>query len=132
MRRISGFADTNQRRDRRRPMEGARIVIDGETYELADFSLRGFLCLGYEKRCLHGDELFVDAIVLANGTLVEIDTRASVARFSEEGKYMAGIFIDVSARAFGILEKLSLGRPIAPPRKSPKKAGKKSKKSKKR
>ncbi len=132
MPRIVGFADANQRRDLRRHMQGARLVIDGEAYELADFSLRGFLCLDYEKRCLHGDELFVEAIILADDTLVEINTRASVARFSEERKYMAAVFIDVSARAFGILEKLSLGRPVAAPRESPKKAGKKSKKSKKR
>jgi hypothetical protein len=132
MPRVVGFDDANQRRDLRRHMQGARLVIDGEAYELADFSLRGFLCLGYEKRCLHGDELFVEAIILADDTLVEINTRASVARYSEERKYMAAVFIGISAQAFGILEKLSLGRPVAPPRKNPKKAGKKSKKSKKR
>ncbi len=114
MRRVVGFDDANQRRDLRRPMEGARLVIDGETYELADFSLRGFLCLGYERRCLHGDELFVEAIILADDTRVELNTLASVTRFSEGRKYVACVFIDISEKMFSILEKLSLGRPVAP------------------
>ncbi len=128
MRRVVGFDDANQRRDNRRPMEGARLAINGETYELADFSLQGFLCLGYEQKCLHGDELFVEAIILADDTRVELNIQASVARFSEGRKYVAGIFVNVSTKTFGILEKLSLGRPIVPPKESPEKTGKKSKK----
>ncbi|HJN23600.1 MAG TPA: hypothetical protein QF509_06825 [Rhodospirillales bacterium] len=132
MRRAVGFDDANQRRDIRRPMEAARLVVDGETCEIADFSLRGFLCMGYEQKCLHGDELFVGAIILADDTRVELNTQASVTRFSEERKYVAGVYVDVSTKTFSILEKLSLWRPVVPPKAGQEKTGKKSKKSKKR
>lgn len=112
MSKLIGFLEENNRRDLRRPMKGARIVIDGETYDLVDLSIRGFLCSGYEKQVIHGNQLSVVSIIVDSGYSIDFAADASVVRFSHARQYMAAIFTDISNRTFSMLEKISMGRTV--------------------
>jgi hypothetical protein len=112
MSKLIGYSEKNNRRDLRRPMKDARIVIDGETYDLVDLSIRGFLCSGYQERALHGDPLTVDSIIVDDGHPIDLAADASVVRFSLAKQYMAAIFTDISNRTFSMLEKITMGRTV--------------------
>ncbi len=112
MSKLIGFSEENNRRDLRRPMKGAGIVVDGETYDLVDLSIRGFLCSGYDEQVLHGDPLTVGSIIVDNGYSIDLMADASVVRFSPARQYMAAVFTDISNRTFSMLEKITMGRPV--------------------
>ncbi len=112
MSKLIGFSEENNRRDLRRPMKNARIVIDGEAYDLVDLSIRSFLCSGYEKQVLHGAPLIVGSIIVDGGYSIDLVADASVVRFSQARQYMAAIFTNISNRTFSMLEKITMGRPV--------------------
>ncbi len=112
MSKLIGFSEENNRRDLRRPMKGARIVIDGETYDLVDLSIRSFLCSGYEKQVLHGDRLTVGSIIVDGGYPIDLMADTYVVRFSHARQYMAAIFTDISNHTFSMLEKITMGRQV--------------------
>ncbi len=112
MSKLIGFSEENNRRDLRRPMKDARIIIDGETYDLVDLSIRGFLCFGYREQVLHGDQLSVGSIIVDSDYYIELGADASVVRFSNARQYMAAIFTDISRRTFSMLEKVAMGRTV--------------------
>ncbi len=112
MSKLIGYSEENNRRDLRRPMKDARIVIGGEAYDLVDLSIRGFLCFGYQEQVLHGDPLTVDSIIVDDGRPIDLRADASVVRFSLARQYMAAVFTDISNRTFSMLEKITMGRTV--------------------
>ncbi len=112
MSKLIGFSEENNRRDLRRLMKGAGIVVGGETYDLVDLSIRGFLCSGYREQALHGDQLMVGSIIVDDGPPIELGADASVVRFSLARQYMAAVFTDISSRTFSMLEKITMGRTV--------------------
>ncbi|HEC91066.1 MAG TPA: hypothetical protein ENI55_05305 [Alphaproteobacteria bacterium] len=112
MSKLIGFSEENNRRDLRRPMKDARIVIGGEAYDLIDLSIRGFLCSGYDEQVLHGDQLTVGSIIVDDDGPIDLAADASVIRFSHARQYMAAVFTDISNRTFSMLEKVTMGRPV--------------------
>jgi len=112
MARVIGMAEKNDRKDLRKSMGGARIVVDGAIYDLEDLSIRGFLCRGYDEPVLHGDTVRVDKVIISDDYEVDLRAEAIVTRFSSQKQYMAATFIDITNRTFSMLEKLTMGRTV--------------------
>ena len=89
----------NRRRFMRVAEKNAMLNVDGVSYAVSDWSLDGFLALGYR-----GDEARARLVIVYKGNPEGFDIRIRILRENEETRELAGQFLDMSALARRNLE----------------------------
>ncbi len=115
--KLIGYQSLNDRRDIRKDVEEIRFIIHNKPYSVVDLSMGGFLLEGAVKEFRREEELLVTAVVASEGQRVKFGARAVVVRMDGDGR--AGChFLGLSPKAFDIVERLLMRRPLV--RKAPK------------
>tara|TARA_R110000787_G_scaffold79402_9_gene173557 strand:- start:454 stop:834 length:381 start_codon:yes stop_codon:yes gene_type:complete len=94
----------NRRRFMRVAEKNAMLNVDGVSYAVSDWSLDGFLALGYRGGLERGDEARARLVIVYKGNPEGFDIRIRILRENEETRELAGQFLDMSALARRNLE----------------------------
>ncbi len=121
--KLIGYADANQRRDRRRAMLELRFIIDHEAYPVRDLSMSGFLLNDEGKKLRGGQEVLVTEVGVDDGPLVPLKAIAELIRINPNSGDVGGHFPHLTSKQFDLIEALYMRRPLVRKKKTPKKKG---------
>jgi hypothetical protein len=104
MARIVGVKRSERRTDRR-ATTAVRVVLDGETLPVLNWSLGGFV-IPYNKLWLEWQCAVAIKLLVPEGSGdVELDLEARVVRQDHEKRQLAGTFLELSSHAFSVLNR---------------------------
>ena len=95
----------NERRIDRRATAPVRVVLDGETCPVLNWSLGGFI-IPYNKLWLEWQcPVPIKLLVPEGSGDVELDLEARVVRQDHQKHQLAGTFLELSSHAFAVLNR---------------------------
>lgn len=115
MARVVGFK-RSERRTNRRATAPVRVVLDGETLPVLNWSLGGFV-IPYDKLWLEWQCPIPVKLLVPEGVgNVELDLEARVVRQDHAKKELAGTFLELTSHAFTVLNRYVARRLAGSPR----------------
>jgi hypothetical protein len=95
----------DRRREPREELVDGRMTILGETYQVDNWSARGFLVSSCPLARKPGDRLDVDVSIPLADRRLEFACKAIVVRASEERQELAGVFVGIDNAAQTVIDK---------------------------
>lgn len=110
--RVVGFTDDNRRRDIRREMVNVVFTVNGSNCAVVDLSLGGFQIADPSHGLRMNQEVVVTSVTDDYGTSLRLVARAEVVRVDRATGNAGCRFIDLSSKAFDVIEALVMHRPL--------------------